>query len=135
MLACWDLLLRRLTEHTHLALGVAYDGRTYAELEDVLGLLTKYLPFEHSIGWEASVTEYVTAIGDIDRELHQWQAYFSDAHLSTSTDEPITYAYGFDFTELEEPINCGDVTLRSTPVKAVSSDSRCGCPVPNGLRN
>ena len=43
-LACWQVLLARLTGQSQIVTGVSYTGRNYPELEETLGPLTRCLP-------------------------------------------------------------------------------------------
>jgi amino acid adenylation domain-containing protein len=44
-LACWQILLGRLTGRRSLVLGVACDGRTYDDLKGSVGLFARHVPF------------------------------------------------------------------------------------------
>src|ERR1700754_2926183 len=44
LLACWQILLWRLSGKPELIVGVRYDGRSYDGLDETLGLLARYLP-------------------------------------------------------------------------------------------
>jgi hypothetical protein len=43
-LACCQLLISRLTGRSNVVVGAAFDGRKFAELEDAIGLFSRFLP-------------------------------------------------------------------------------------------
>src|SRR5262249_32056896 len=49
LLACWTMLLKRLTLQETLVLGVAADGRNYEGLHQALGIFEKYLPLRCTV--------------------------------------------------------------------------------------
>ena len=49
LMACWQILLWRLTEQQEIAVATCFDNRNYAELKPVIGLLAKYIPDRKSV--------------------------------------------------------------------------------------
>ena len=49
LLACWQILLWRLTTQPEILVGNAYDGRTYDALEQSLGLFATYIPLRFKL--------------------------------------------------------------------------------------
>jgi amino acid adenylation domain-containing protein len=77
LLACWQVLIYRLTRQSNLVIGIAADGRKYTELETAIGLITKYLPIQSHLEANISFTELLQNTLISQQEVHQWQEYFS----------------------------------------------------------
>src|SRR5262249_51662624 len=77
LLACWQTLLWRLCGETEVVVGTALNGRTDEELEQALGLLTRYAPicsrFRPSDNFSKALDEIKTAF----TKASAWQECFS----------------------------------------------------------
>jgi len=49
LLACWHMLISRITGQQDVVVTTSFDGRNYEELEEVLGTFEKYLPLRSRI--------------------------------------------------------------------------------------
>src|SRR6185503_4972105 len=90
LLACWEVVLWKMTASEQLLVGVAFDGRTDPELEDSLGLLTRFLPLSSSIDRDLPLLELAARLDQSANELKQWQEYFS-WDLLASDSQPASY--------------------------------------------
>ncbi|MEG4011368.1 MULTISPECIES: non-ribosomal peptide synthetase family protein [unclassified Microcoleus] len=95
LLACWKILLWRLIGQSDIAVGVAFDGRKYEELEPALGLFAKFLPLSSQLTENFSFAESLQQIQQEEREAYKYQEYFSHAYLGNSSGFP----FGFEFEE------------------------------------
>ncbi|MEG4530221.1 amino acid adenylation domain-containing protein [Microcoleus sp. D2_18a_D3] len=95
LLACWKILLWRLIGQSELAVGVAFDGRKYEELEPALGLFAKFLPLSSQLTENFSFAETLQQIQQEEREAYKYQEYFSHEYLGNSSGFP----FGFEFEE------------------------------------
>jgi amino acid adenylation domain-containing protein len=77
LLAGWAVLLFRLTAQSDVPIGVAYDGRTYSELKDTLGLFAKYLPILCHLQENTRFSEVLKTLDESTREAQDYQDYFS----------------------------------------------------------
>jgi amino acid adenylation domain-containing protein len=77
LLALWQSLLWRVSDRQSLCVGVAYDGRSYAELEQALGLFERYLPFTTSMDDSTPLIRHAQQVQQQLDELSQVQEYFS----------------------------------------------------------
>ncbi|HET8846970.1 MAG TPA: condensation domain-containing protein, partial [Ktedonobacteraceae bacterium] len=62
LLSCWQLLLWRLTGQEEISLGVACDGRHYEDLENALGLYTRFVPLFTSPQEEELFSEFLPQV-------------------------------------------------------------------------
>jgi hypothetical protein len=91
LLACWEVVLLKMTASEQLLVGLAFDGRTDPELEDSLGLLTRFLPLSSAIDRDLPLLELAARLDQSANELKQWQEYFSWELLKTSDSQPGGY--------------------------------------------
>ena len=113
LLACWNILLWRLTGQPAVTTGFEFDGRKYEELEDALGLFAKYVPLQTSIEPELSFIEILRQVSSAIAEAHQWQESFAWSQIESSADSggpmlPVT----FDYAELGGKQQYGDLWFR-----------------------
>ncbi|MFN6560842.1 MAG: non-ribosomal peptide synthetase [Nostoc sp. ChiSLP01] len=107
LLACWQIQLWRFTEQSDIVVGTASDGRKYQELENVLGLLTKYLPIHSHLEENLHFKELLEKVEETLSSGHKWQEYFSWEQVAAKKGngtEPPFFPFCFDFQE--QPANC-----------------------------
>ena len=86
-LACWQILLRRLTGQPDFVVGLACDGRTYEGLQEAVGLFAKYLPVRGHLEENLRFSQILEQAGNSARDVLQWQEYFSwDQFAGSNTD-------------------------------------------------
>ncbi len=77
LLACWQTLLWRLMEQSDPGVGVVFDGRSAAGLEDALGPFGKSLPVHSHLQVGLPFSELLQRVHASILEVQAWQAYFS----------------------------------------------------------
>jgi len=114
LLACWQLLLSRLSGSTAWTLAVRYHGRTYEGLDTALGLFERYLPLH---GEHAPHTRFSELLREVARSLEdtaEWQDYFDAASgLSTPGPDGLPCFFPFAFEEQAWPdaVHAGGLTF------------------------
>jgi amino acid adenylation domain-containing protein/non-ribosomal peptide synthase protein (TIGR01720 family) len=76
-LACWQLLLSRVTTHPDVVTGVAFDGRKFEELEEAIGLFTTLLPLRSELPVDLAFEKLLQQTSEQQREARRWQEYFT----------------------------------------------------------
>ena len=106
LLACWQILLWRLTGQEDLLIGLSVDGRTYEELAGVAGLLVKDMPFVGYLTWDVSLGKLFAQTHKTTDELLSFYPYFSWEMLENSTATALwgkstgsIYPFSFEFKE------------------------------------
>jgi amino acid adenylation domain-containing protein len=120
-LACWAVLLARLTAEPELAVGVCLDGRSYEGLGESLGLLEKYVPIACRCSpaapfrdlWEE--TERLLQEGYERQECFTWEA-------SSEGAEP---CFGFAFSHRDVPALLPAAGVTFAIVEERSAVERC----------
>ena len=77
LLACWQILLWRLTGQEKVQVGTAFPGRSVAGLEKLPGLFERYLPFVGQLESELRFSELLKQLEECSRRLTEWQDYFN----------------------------------------------------------
>lgn len=121
LLACWQVLLWRLSGQSDIVIGTAGDGREYDELKEVLGLLTKYLPIHSHLKDTLKFSELMERVSESFRFAKQWQEYFDWEHL-IAANEKFTYRaffpFCFDFTKQSQSYINADITFSESKKSA-----------------
>ncbi len=76
-LACWQVLLSRLTGQPETTVGLACDGRNYEELEHALGPLQRYVPVHCRLEEGLPFRKALKQIDGVARDAYKWQEFFS----------------------------------------------------------
>jgi amino acid adenylation domain-containing protein/non-ribosomal peptide synthase protein (TIGR01720 family) len=102
LLACWQILLWRLSGHSEIVTGNAYDGRTDEELENALGLFSRYLPLRSHLEDAFTFDAVLRQVTAADKENQTWQSCFSwkrlrESHENGSASSSF-FPLCFDFT-------------------------------------
>ncbi|MBW4636657.1 MAG: amino acid adenylation domain-containing protein [Gloeocapsa sp. UFS-A4-WI-NPMV-4B04] len=100
LLACWQILLWKLTQQQDIIIAVADDGRKYEELNQALGLLTKYLPLHCYLKKYFSFKELIKRVSKSRKDAREWQEFFS-CEESIKIDDS-WHQFCFEFEELPE---------------------------------
>jgi amino acid adenylation domain-containing protein/non-ribosomal peptide synthase protein (TIGR01720 family) len=105
LLACWQVLLWRLSRQSHFTVGYVCDGRKYEELYDALGLFAKAVPLAVHLEEGMRLDELLGhVVGDTAKayawqESYQWQQGGVDAGKQPA---PLSAGVGFEYTERPE---------------------------------
>ncbi|MEH2317911.1 non-ribosomal peptide synthetase [Nostoc sp.] len=102
MLACWSVLLWRLTQQQNLLIGKIFDGRKFPELQEAMGLFAKYLPLTCHLENQSKFTEILQKISETEHELYKWQECFSwelITNQNVNTSDLPYYPVCFDYEE------------------------------------
>ena len=65
LLACWQLLVGKLTAQSEIAIGLTCDGRTYEGLSEAVGLFAKSVPFVGLVWQDLTFHELLDQTADI----------------------------------------------------------------------
>jgi len=77
LLTCWQTLLWRLTNVSNMVIGTHCDGRPEAELQDMLGLLAKYVPVDCHFQGNLKFSEALEQITLKQNQAEEWQDCFN----------------------------------------------------------
>ncbi|HEY0606587.1 MAG TPA: AMP-binding protein, partial [Herpetosiphonaceae bacterium] len=122
LLAGWQALLWRLIGQPDIIVGARYDGRSQEELQDVPGLLGKYLPIHGRLEEDLRFAELVQRVKTAVQQGGEWQDYFSWEQVAESNGKDPALSFFpvcFDFESQPAPYSGASLTF--------SIDQRYAC--------
>jgi len=99
LLACWQILLWRLIGQQELLVGMTYHGRDFKELEEAIGLFTKYLPVRCHLDENLRLPDLIRQVKERGSEVREWREYFSWEHVGEQRGELTFFPFCFDFED------------------------------------
>jgi amino acid adenylation domain-containing protein len=114
LLACWQILLWRLTGQAEVVVGVSDDGRNYEELQGALGLFEHYLPVSCSLEESLTFGQVSKQLNELAREAETWQEYFTwEDAVGANGDARGTafFPFGFEFSARPASYSAGQVAF------------------------
>ncbi len=76
LLACWQILIWRITGQRQFVVGMACEGRTHQDLGEALGLFTKYVPLRCNLEAEFLVSDVLKRLVESTQDISEWQECF-----------------------------------------------------------
>lgn len=130
-LACWQLLLSRVTGHPDVVTGVAFDGRKFEELEEAIGLFSTFLPLRSELPVDLSFEKLLQQTSEQQREARRWQEYFTwetgdnaELRFFPSCFEFLDHAQTYRASDLEFSVYESEACIDRFKIKFVFAD--CG---------
>src|SRR5689334_3749852 len=114
LLACWHMLLWRLTDHADVLVNCVFDGRKYEELRSAAGLFARSLPIHCSLGDENKFSQVISKISEARIEAEGWQEYFTleqETEVDSDAEPESFYSYGFEYHAWPTPHAAAGVTF------------------------
>lgn len=109
LMACWHILLWRLTEQQEISVATCFDNRNYAELKPVIGLLAKYIPVDIELEENLKLSQVLTQLDKEIDEVNQWQEYF----VGTSNNSLLDFAFEFNSQPSKYKTNNSTFTIEN----------------------
>jgi amino acid adenylation domain-containing protein len=115
LLACWKVLLSRLTGRNEVVAGVAFANRDY-DLDDAVGLFSRYIPLRSHLTSDLSFNDLLKRVAGAMEEGREWQDYFSWDHLTATNGDSNSAGaafceFAFDYTEAQTTYSAADLTF------------------------
>jgi amino acid adenylation domain-containing protein len=123
LLACWQVLLARLTGEPELVIGVGCDGREYEELEEVLGPVEKVLPVAGRVDPAERFAQVVRRAARSVEQVRAHQNAFSWERLAEWSEKPdalLAVRYAFSFEEEGTSVEVPGLRLRPLRAEAAA---------------
>ncbi len=102
LLACWQILLRRLAGEPDIVVGAVFAGRKFAELGGALGLFAQALPIAGRLEEDFSLSEVLRRASEAAADADERQEYFTwerSAAPETQSSEPEFFPMQFELEE------------------------------------
>ncbi|NEQ20420.1 MAG: amino acid adenylation domain-containing protein [Microcoleus sp. SIO2G3] len=108
-MACWQIILWRLTGQQTVIVGQNFEGRKYEELEQALGLFAKYLPLSCQLEKEYRFSEIIGQVDKASQEVYKWQEYFDWEKTVDLNKNSEFFPFSFEFLQHPETYYTNDV--------------------------
>ena len=99
LLACYQVLLARLSGQSHIVVGTLCDGRKYAELQSAVGLLGSYLPIATQIDSNQTFGALLGQLKPTIEAARAWEEYFAWDEVFPHEDETGYFPFAFEYID------------------------------------
>src|SRR5262249_50476133 len=101
LLACWQILLWRVTGEESITVGHVITGRKFEELQEAWGFLAKALPVRCRLAADEPFGHLVRQVDETVRDAQEWQEWFvwPEAQQAGSEEALQSLPAGFEFAE------------------------------------
>jgi len=132
LLACLNILVWRLSEREDIVIGTAYDGRTEAELRDIPGFLTRYIPIVTHLEPGNTFAEIWQKVIKDAKEAEEMQDYFDWSDVAQAGGKKTSVDYFpicFEYHNESREYKAGDIicTIIDRAVYSDLFDLRLSC--------
>jgi len=116
LLACWQVLIYRLTGEPDVAVRFLADGRKFEELRGALGLFAKMLPIVEQFRDTSPFSKVLERVSKTLSDVQAWESYFTSDELLLGDETPSSddYPICFEYEEGEEKREAGGVSFSLT---------------------
>jgi amino acid adenylation domain-containing protein/non-ribosomal peptide synthase protein (TIGR01720 family) len=114
LMACWQILLWRLTNKSEPILAWCSDGRNYEELQSAVGFLAKSLPIRIQPQEEHILIDILKQLDEVINQVSQWQDFFNaEEFLAENQDsqELSFLPFAFEFVSQSSKYFASNVTF------------------------
>jgi amino acid adenylation domain-containing protein len=114
LLACWQLLLGRLSGQGEIVIGVSCDRRADEESEGMLGPFAKYLPIWSQWNELGKFSDLLDRLNESVCEAQDWQEWFDWSEFEGDVGETAGMKFFplcFDYQEETDSYRSGEVTF------------------------
>ena len=114
LLACWQVLIWRLTQQSDIIVGTACAGRNYQEMEEALGLFARYLPLHCHLENNLSFRKVLQNIDESVLSISRWQDCFNwqeNLDVADKYNDLLFCPFCFNFEEEATKYCEGDVSF------------------------
>jgi len=127
LLACWQVLLWRLTGQQKIVVGTSFSGRSFAELEPLPGLFERYLPVISSLESSLRFPQLLEQNLKLSAQHAEWQDHFSFERVwPVSDQETAPHFFSTCFDGDDRPCAFASNELTFSIVKQYSCVDRFG---------
>ncbi|MEL6438037.1 MAG: amino acid adenylation domain-containing protein [Cyanobacteria bacterium J06621_8] len=110
LLACWYILIYKLTNKSEIAIANLFTSRKYEELEETFGLLSQFLPVYCTVYKEFTFSEILSSIVNNLNQAKQYQeSYLRVNGGELDAESYLTPLIGFEFEQLPSEYNANEI--------------------------
>ncbi|MEW6736592.1 MAG: amino acid adenylation domain-containing protein, partial [Acidobacteriota bacterium] len=121
LLACWQILIWRITRENNTFLGCSIDGRKYEELNDLPGPFTKYLPVPTQCQSGIRFSELLKLVQQAVETASEWQESFTFEEIANQTNYTLPYfPLCFEYEDLSTTVKVASINFTITKLYSCS---------------
>jgi amino acid adenylation domain-containing protein len=112
LLACYHLLVWRLTGCAETVVFSHFGGRKFDEIENALGLFGKYLPIACHLDGSLRFVDLLEHVDQVARRALKWQECYNPEHVGGSSDDPARLdlqPISYEFDEPAQAFSAGNI--------------------------
>jgi amino acid adenylation domain-containing protein len=112
LLSLFGVMVCRMGGEREVRVGVGYDGRTFDELKEAVGVYARYLPMDINMGEYADFSTLAKSVDEVAREYHKWQNYFDWKPFFASNgdgDKKDYFPHLFEYEAVEPTYSSGAI--------------------------
>ena len=113
-LACWQVLIWRLTGGSEVVAGKLFDGRKYEDLSGAMGPFARYVPVRCEFAWSSTFASILSQVSQSAVEAHGLQEYFTwdDGKAAKANQAMLPFFhFAFDFHQWPERQETAELAL------------------------
>ena len=111
LFACWQTLMWRFTKQSEIIISTSSNGRKYDELQEMLGLVAKFLPVRCSFERDFKFTKILGQITETTANNHKWEEYFVEEEQQKTTVSGVNFPISFEFEEGTNKYEAGGIVF------------------------
>ncbi|GAB4243264.1 MAG: hypothetical protein Kow0049_32760 [Stanieria sp.] len=108
LLACWYILIWKLTHQSEITVANLFTGRKYQELENTFGLLAQFLPVFCTVSKQFTFSEILSTLENNLYQAEQYQEYYL---AENNRQVESKFSVGFEFEKLPNPYHADNVSF------------------------
>ncbi|GAA6619174.1 amino acid adenylation domain-containing protein [Scytonema sp. NUACC26] len=109
LLACWHILIWRLTKQSDIIISTLFAGRKYEELSGIIGLLAKWVPVKSVLNKDLKFVNFLLKITNDIQQKNQHLEYFIIEDNTNFHKGFLELPISFEFEELPEKYHASGV--------------------------
>ena len=99
LLACYQVLLARLSAQNHIVVGMLCNGRKYDELQSAVGLLSSYLPVSTQVDNDKTFGALLAQLKPTIETVRAWEEYFTWDQVFAHEGDTGYFPFAFEYID------------------------------------
>lgn len=108
-LACWQIVISRLTGHSNVVSGLGVAGRKFAELEQSIGLFSTFVPVRGEVQPHLPFEKFLQQTSEQELAAQKFQEYFAWESVVSDDVSDRFFPFCFEFVKAATSYQSGDV--------------------------
>jgi amino acid adenylation domain-containing protein len=120
LLACWHVLLTRISQFATQLIGYSCDGRDYSEFNTAIGPFARWIPLQTTSSADTRFSDLLAELGRAVDEIQGWQQSYSG--LPKDVQSQAVPEIGFEYMELTPERISNGVSFLPMEVRSSGED-------------